>query len=370
MTANHHNPKLEKIAAIAAKRTGPEMSSENDTNPPPGIGSAQAQSIPVFTGPQFRVINGANLGDGLAHLAEVELDDVYELSASATRARLSFRPLEDGSFRIAEGSELGTQGAPLYLDSALIFMTPDGHNTEMLVLVETDATGHLAQIYMLPLAPLAPDTEYQLVGTDRDGARARFAQVACVSFSRGTHITLASGAQVPIEHLKPGDRVLTRDAGVQEIRWIGHSTVRCTGDFTPILIRAGVLNNENDLLVSPDHRLFVYQRTDHIGVGQSELLVKARHLVNGDTVTFQEGGFVDYFQILFDRHHIIYAEGIAAESMLIDARTRSALPPELVTKLHKVLPDHGKRSDHGLDVQKALLDRPDAIDILRRASQR
>lgn len=126
----------------------------------------------MFTGPQFRVINGANLGDGLAHLAEVELDDVYELSASATRARLSFRPLDDGSFRIAEGSELGTQGAPLYLDSALIFMTPDGHNTEILVLVETDATGHLAQIYMLPLAPLAPDTEYQLVGTDRDGARA------------------------------------------------------------------------------------------------------------------------------------------------------------------------------------------------------
>ena len=164
--------------------------------------------------------------------------------------------------------------------------------------------------------------------------------------------------------------MLTRDAGVQEIRWIGHSTVRCIGDFTPIRIRAGVLNNENDLLVSPDHRLFVYQRTDHIGVGRSELLVKARHLVNGDTVTFQEGGFVDYFQILFDRHHIIYAEAIAAKSMLIDARTRSALPPELVTKLQKVLPDHGKRSDHGLDVQKALLDRPDAIDILRRASQR
>ena len=52
-------------------------------------------------------------------------------------------------------------------------------------------------------------------------------------------------------------------------------------------------------------------------------------LVNGDTVTRIEGGFVDYFQILFDAHHIIYAEGIAAESMLIDTRTQAALPDDL-----------------------------------------
>ncbi len=328
------------------------------------------QSIPVYPGDAFCVSYGANMGDALSFMSEVELDDTYELSATATRHRLSFRALDDGTFRVAEGSELGVPGAPLYLDCALIFMTPDGRNTEILVLVETAEDGHLSQVCFLPLAPLEPDAEYRLVGTDREGARTRFAQVACVSFSRGTHITMASGAQVQIENLNIGDRVLTRDAGPQDIRWIGHSTVRATGDFAPILVRAGVLNNENDLLVSPDHRLFVYQRTDQIGVGQSEILVKARHLVNGDSVTVQEGGFVDYFQILFDRHHIIYAEGIAAESMLVDSRTRSALPPELIRKLRTLLPEHGRRSDHGLDVQKALLDRPDAIDLLRRASLR
>jgi len=213
-------------------------------------------------------------------------------------------------------------------------------------------------------------TEYTLVGCDRDSARRKFAQVACVSFTRGTHLTVASGAQVRIEDLKVGDRVLTRDAGAQQIRWIGSSTVRAVGDFAPILIKAGTLNNANDLLVSPDHRLFVYQRTDHMGVGRSELLVKARHLVNSETVLVQNGGFVDYFQILFDRHHIIYAEGIAAESMLIDSRTRSALPADLLNKLQNLLPGHGRRDSHGIDVQKALLERPDAIDILRRASMR
>ncbi len=329
-----------------------------------------AQSIAVYQAETFCVTDGANLGDPISFMTEVELDSIYQLSPAATRHRLAFHAQEDGTFRVARSTETGTAGAPLYLDCAMIFMTPDGRNVELLVLVETDQQGHLSEVYFLPMGPIEADAEYRLVGTDREGARSRFAQVACVSFSRGTHITLGSGAQVPIEQLKPGDRVLTRDDGPQEIRWIGHTTARATGDLAPILIRAGVLNNENDLLVSPDHRLFIYQRADEFEVGESKLLVKARHLVNGDSVTVQDGGFVDYFQILFDQHYIIYAEGIAAESMLIDARTRSALPPELVQKLKTLLPEHSRQPEHGLDVQKALLDRPDAIDLLRRASSR
>jgi hypothetical protein len=50
-----------------------------------------------------------------------------------------------------------------------------------------------------------------------------------VRFARGTNITLASGAQIPIEDLKVGDRVLTRDAGPQQIRWIGNTTLRPSG---------------------------------------------------------------------------------------------------------------------------------------------
>ncbi|MEO0502301.1 MAG: Hint domain-containing protein, partial [Pseudomonadota bacterium] len=166
--------------------------------------------------------------------------------------------------------------------------------------------------------------------------------------------------------LKVGDRVLTRNDGVQAVRWIGQSTVRAVGDFAPIRIRAGTLNNAHDLVVSPDHRLFIYQRSDQLGAGRSELLVKARHLVNGDSVTVQDGGFVDYFELLFDTHQIIYAEGIAAESMLIDTRTKPVVPDEV----RAVIAPHTTTGLQGLDVTEALLDRPDAAEILRRASTR
>ena len=113
-----------------------------------------------------------------------------------------------------------------------------------------------------------------------------------MSFTRGTRITTC--LRRTASHRGPaveGDRILTRDSGPQELRWIGQSTVRAVGDFAPVCIRAGTLNNAHDLLVSPDHRLFVYQRRDELGAGRSELLVKARHLVNGDSVFVQDGGF-------------------------------------------------------------------------------
>jgi hypothetical protein len=295
-------------------------------------------------------------------------DDIYALDRDATPDRLALQACDNGSFRLHSSTDLGRPGATVHLDCAIVLMSPLGENTDALVLVEVDNAHRVEAVYLMPLSPLRARIGYTLVNLDRDNAAQKYAETGCVSFMRGTHITMASGMQVPIEDIKAGDRVLTRDAGVQEVRWIGTSTLRASGDLAPVRIRAGTLNNSGDLIVSPNHRLFVYQRRDRIGAGQPELMVKAAHLVNGDSVTVMSGGFAEYFQILFDRHHIIYAEGIAAESMLVEPRNRPALPPDLLAKLTEVLPGHDGPHRHGLDVQQALLTRPDAIDILRRAS--
>lgn len=328
---------------------------------------APAQSFPVFGGRDFRVASGANLGDGLSYADDIVLDDVYRLHPGAQAARLSLRA--DGAhFRITDQTGLGTADARVCLDCALTLMTPDGQTTDALILVQLDAADCVEHSFLLPLAPLAMQADYAVVGIDRESARQKLAQIACVSFTRSTHITLSDGTQRLIEDLRPGDRVLTRDNGARPVRWIGQSTVRATGQFAPIRIRAGVLNNINDLVVSPDHRLFIHQRSDEIGAGQSDLLVKARHLVNGQTITVETGGFVDYFQLLFDTHQIVFAEGIAAESFLIDPRTAPALPQELSERL-STDPETGAGLS-GLDVSRHLLDRPDAAELLRRASTR
>ncbi|WP_299937797.1 Hint domain-containing protein [uncultured Pelagimonas sp.] len=327
-----------------------------------------AQTLHVYRAEMIRVINGANLGDSLSFADELVPDDVYRLSPLAATVRMRVQTGGNPPFQIASDTDMGLPGADLHLDCCVTFMSPSGETVECLVLVEVDEDGNVAQIYTLPLGEMTPNAEYVLVGVNSDNALQRFAQVACVSFTAGTMITMANGAQRPVEDLAVGDRVLTRDDGPQEIRWLGHHTARAVGAFTPILIREGTLNNTRDLLVCPDHRLFIYQRSDEIGAGRSEILVRARHLVNDITVMPVTGGFIDYYQMLFDSHQIIYAEGIAAESMLVDTRTGAALPDDMSDKLGELIPGHRRSGFGELEVQETLLTRPDVADLLRKSS--
>lgn len=325
-------------------------------------------TIPVYASAQFRVTDGVAEGDAISFQDELVMDDIYQLSASALRQPLTYSiDSANNCFVIQAQSETGQPGNALYLDSCITLMAPDGTTLEAILLVEVE-NGHAEEVYLLPLATLEPEHDYRLVGADRDKAEAKFGEVAFVSFTRGTHITMASGAQVPIEDLKVGDRVLTRDAGAQEIRWIGETTLRAVGDFAPVLIKKDTLFNTNDLILSPEHRLFIYQREDRLGAGRSEVLIKARHLINGETVIRQDGGFIDYFQLLFDDHQIIYAEGIAAETLLVDSRTRAALPSDLTEKLSPSLPGHEARPHFDFEVQEDLVKKPNVVSLLKRAS--
>ncbi|MBP0480922.1 Hint domain-containing protein [Sagittula salina] len=328
----------------------------------------KSSTLSVFPAAALRVVNGANLGDALSWADDLEPSDIYRLSPVSMLKSLTVRTAATPPFHIMEQSELGTPGHAVHLDCCVTFMSGSGETTECLVLVETDPDGNAAQVYALPLAEMTPKADYVLVGISEDSALQRYAQSACTSFTAGTMITLSTGAQKPVEDLRPGDRVLTRDNGPQALRWIGHHTARATGTFAPIRIAAGTLNNSRDLLVSPDHRLFIYQRRDEIGAGRSELLVRARHLVNGTTVTAAPGGFVDYYQMLFDAHQIIYAEGIAAESMLVNTQTQAALPADLSDRLAALIPGHRRSDISDLEIGETLLSRPDAAALLRKSS--
>lgn len=318
-------------------------------------------TIAVFASDKFVVTDGVAEGEGVSFMDELVLDDVYQLSLDASRKALTYEKGDGSAFVIADDTEVGTPGNLLYLDCAITLMAPDSTTYEALILVEVEGD-EAAEVYLMPLGTLKEEYDYRLVGADRDAAAAKFGDVACVRFARGTHITLASGAQIPIENLKIGDRVLTRDAGPQEIRWIGETTLRAVGDYAPVVITEGALFNTRDLMLSPDHRLFIYQREDKLGAGRSEVLVKVRHLINDNTVYQRDGGFYEFFQILFDDHQIIYAEGIAAETLLVDARTRAALPAEAGAKEHMDAPHRD------FEVTESLANRPDIVDLLKRAS--
>lgn len=198
--------------------------------------TAPAQSLPLNHSADFVMIGGASLDDPLSFAAELLLDNFYELRYAIKPSRLSLITILETKFTIADDTEIGSVGAEIHLYSALTLMLPDDNITDAMVLVEVDETGGINNIYLLPLAPLSYKTNYNLVGINTDTATHTFAQMACVSFSRGMNITLASGEQRPIELLNIGYRVLTRDDGPQKVRWIRQSTHRAVDDFAPICI--------------------------------------------------------------------------------------------------------------------------------------
>ena len=133
-------------------------------------------------------------------------------------------------------------------------------------------------------------------------------------FAAGTRI-LTTGGQVPVEALRVGQQVVVgRSGGVRSIRWIGHRSIDLTrhadpGLVRPIRIRADAFADGvplRDLLVSPDHAIYV-----------DGMLIPARLLRNGATIVREDRlRAVRYFHVELDRHDIVLAEGLPAESYL------------------------------------------------------
>ncbi|SMX38034.1 Hint domain-containing protein [Octadecabacter ascidiaceicola] len=148
-----------------------------------------------------------------------------------------------------------------------------------------------------------------------DGSILNFSEIEnIICFTPNTRIATPTGL-VAIEDLEVGDLVVTRDHGLQPIRWIEGRTVPAIDRFAPIKIRKNVLSGQDrDLIVSPQHRVLFQGYRAELLFGESEVLVAATHLVDGMDVTQDEAEMVTYVHILFDQHEIIYAEGAATES--------------------------------------------------------
>lgn len=309
-------------------------------------------AVQLFHASDIYVSHGVNHGDGLDAPDALCPGDVYELDPAARPLRLVIAPPgPDGGQRVGPGSQVGRPGEAITVEARHTLMSPDGDSIALLALTLPDGT-RLA----LPLSPMGPRIEYTLLQSETAPDRTPLADLVCVSFARGTMITLGTGAQVPIERLVPGDRVLTRDHGPQPIRWIGRATLRGVGAFAPVVISSGVLGNSGDLIVSQHHRMFLYQRRRNGGLPTSELLVQAKHLVDGDRVFIREGAVVDYFSLVFDRHEIVYAEGVPAESLMVNEATVTRLPPEFADEIRARFPGLRQSQHFGTEAGRESLD--------------
>jgi hypothetical protein len=248
----------------------------------------------------------------------------------------------DGDVSTLTGTEFidggGTLGAPESLDFDVIDLTDYGWGRVDIVYTNNDPAEESGTITLF-----APDG-VTVIGI------INFVEIESIipCFTPGTMI-LTDRGEVAVENLVPGDLVVTRDHGLQPLRWTGQRrlTLRqllADPDLQPVRIAKGALGAEGPertMLVSPQHRVLVAAARAELLFGEAEVLVPAKHLVGEAEVTraLPETG-VTYIHLLFDRHEIVQSDGIwtesfqPAERMLtaMDAAARAevlALFPEL-----------------------------------------
>lgn len=165
-------------------------------------------------------------------------------------------------------------------------------------------------------------------------------------FARGTQILTERGTRA-IEELSRGDLVMTRDHGLQPIRWIGARKIDAAdlsqaANLRPVRIRRDALGRglpDADLLVSPQHRILVRSEIARKMFGATEILVAAKQLCQLDGIDIaQDVQDVEYFHMLFEQHEVIISNGAETESLYTGPEALKSVGPAAREEIFALFP--------------------------------
>ena len=228
------------------------------------------------------------------------------------------------------------------------FVVTDGLRTFTVSIIDN---GHAGQSLLMFLNEIPPqNTDMWVVSNTTDHkAREQGRQLAggVICFTNGTKILTPDGARL-VQDLVEGDSIQTKDDGAQKIRWIGKR--RMTGarmhampHLRPIRIKAGALSEgepDEDLLVSPDHRLLIKGAGANALFNTSEVLVAAKDLVNDRNVMVDfDLHEATYIHLMLDNHQVVWANGVETESFHPANTMMDAIDPDQRARLFELNPD-------------------------------
>ena len=227
-------------------------------------------------------------------------------------------PAETGTGTI---TIIGGEGGETNGDT--LFLSPEARKADITFTNTDDAAGGLSGSFTLS-----------------DGTVVNFSEIEnIICFTPGIRLLTPHGERA-VESLRAGDLVITREHGPQAIRWIGRRTVPGTGRFAPVRVAAHVLDGGRaPLLVSPQHRFLFTGYKAELLFGCDEVLIAARHMVDGLAVTQEDQATVTYIHVMFDRHEVIYAEGAATESFHAGDIGISAITDQAREEMFAIFPE-------------------------------
>nr|MDA3889627.1 Hint domain-containing protein [Allgaiera sp.] len=144
---------------------------------------------------------------------------------------------------------------------------------------------------------------------------AQISEVPC--FLAGTSVMTEQG-MVPVDWLRPGDSLLTRDRGFQSLLWVGRFELGQAGkvlppESRPVEIEAGALGGGQpsaNLCVSPQHRLLLQHAQLQLCFGHEAMFCAADFLTGWPGVNRPERrGPLIYYHLLLAHHAAVLSDG-------------------------------------------------------------
>ena len=236
-----------------------------------------------------------------------------QLLAFAEAQGKPFAIPETGAGNSDSGTDVSDDAAfPQWLASQLTAAESQGETIDFVNIWDSNGGGNYEFSNASDDKPLEAAAWAQYFGAQTSGDVSENT-VAC--YCPGTLILTDQGER-RVETLVIGDTLVTASGEHRPIKWIGNRTyagrfLAANPNVQPIRFGAGSLGEglpRRDLLVSPEHAMFL-----------DGLLVPARCLVNGSTVTHERGlKQVDYVHVELETHDVILAEGAPSETFLDD----------------------------------------------------
>lgn len=274
-------------------------------------------------------------------------DDAGKEGSSVTTAAITLTDVNDNGL-IGEDEDL--------LDGELIENLNDQSTLELEGVgvvtgwyIEIELDDGSKDVYFVPTDGTIPEDgilaeDVDLGGDQQGNVEDLNPVVPC--FVKGSLIRTKKG-EVPVELIKPGDMVITRDSGYQSVRWVGRKDLTPSDLVTyqslrPILIAKGCFGNDvpdRDLLVSPNHRVLLFNQAARLHFGDAEVLVAAKHLLSRAGIQVSKTERISYIHLMFDKHELIWSQGAWTESFCPGPQILKGFRQEQRDELSALFPD-------------------------------
>jgi hypothetical protein len=294
------------------------------------------RTFAAFDNEAFTVVSSSssnlNTGDAIINNSSTPTGTIFEFSSGFGFETITlddtssdpdiFNDDDEGNHTITDGQGLVADGTEVESESFHYVRALDDNGDPTgptITITVFSQNGQTSNIWgMASDTELVSGTQYIKTGGSNRGDSEYETFVPC--FTAGTMIATSTGLRA-VESLKAGDMIMTRDNGLQELRWSSSRALKAVdiandANLAPIEIKAATLGFDTDtsLILSANHNVLLTGPVLDLNFGTNEIFAPVKHLIGLDGVRVLEAQDITYVHLLFKSHQVVLGNDIWSES--------------------------------------------------------